>query len=254
MTTPQFETINLDIGAGRAVITLQRPDRLNAYTVQMGEELVAAFRCARDDVSVRAVILTGGGRAFCAGVDLAALQEQRSDTASDRPKLGDEYFVQGFGAELAEYPKPVVVAFNGAAIGVGVTMALPCDIRIASTAAKFGVPFAKLGIVPGLGSTFWLPRLVGGAHARALVLSGDTIDAHEALRIGLVHAVVTPEELLDAAHAWVDKMVACDAATLAAVKCALLRGESCTLGEAMESEHGLNAQLREERIAKVSRT
>ena len=130
------------------------------YIPAMGEEVVDAFAKARDDDSVRAVILTGAGRGFCAGVDLEFIKKNPPGPGS---KIGQEDFARKMPLQLTEYPKPVIVAINGAAIGVGVTMALPCDIRIAAAGVKLGVTFTKLGILPGLGSTHLLPKWFGSA-------------------------------------------------------------------------------------------
>ena len=138
----------------------------------------------------------------------------------------------------------MIVAINGAAIGVGVTMALPCDVRIAAAGAKLGLTFAKLGILPGLGSTHLLPRLVGMANAQELVLSARIIRAEEAARIGLVNRVVPPEDLMQEARALAAEMAACKPAVLAAAKRALHFGASATLAEAMANEQRESAELR----------
>jgi len=232
-----YETIRLERSEGIATLTLNRPEKLNAYVPQMGEDLVHAFRAVREDDAVRCVILTGEGRGFCAGVDLEALKAMhRGATPGSGPRLGEEEFVRGFALELLEFPKPVIAAINGAAIGVGVTMALPCDVRIASSAAKLGLTFARLGILPGLGSTHLLPRIVGLAKAQELVLSARVIPAEEALEIGLVNRVVAPEELLEAATALATEMAACDPDALALAKRALQRGATSDMAEAMAHE------------------
>ena len=191
-----YENILYEVADGIATITLNRPDKLNAYTTAMGDEVYQAFGSARDDDDVRAVILTGAGRGFCAGVDLEHLKAHQSGgNASKGPKLGEEAFLKKLPLDMVEFPKPIIVAINGAAIGVGMTMSLPCDIRIAVAGAKLGLTFAKLGILPGLGSTHLLPRLVGMAKAQELVLTARIIRAEEALAIGLVNAVVEPDAI-----------------------------------------------------------
>ena len=140
-----------------AILTLNRPERLNAYTTEMGDEMTEVLRAWRDQAAVRAVIVTGAGRGFCAGVDLEHLKaHQAGGNASTGPRLGEEDFLRKLPLELAAYPKPLIAAVNGAAIGVGVTMILPFDVRIASEEAKLGLAFVKLGILPGLGSTHLL--------------------------------------------------------------------------------------------------
>jgi enoyl-CoA hydratase/carnithine racemase len=243
-----YETILLERADGVATLTLNRPEKLNAYLPQMGEDLVHAFRALRDEDAVRSVILTGAGRGFCAGVDLEALKAMQSGApAGDGPRLGEETFVRGFAQELLEYPKPVIAAINGAAIGVGVTMALPCDIRVAAESAKLGVTFAKLGILPGLGSTHLLPRIVGLAKAQELVLTARVIRAPEALEIGLVNRVVPDDRLLAEARSMAGEMAACDPDALAFAKRALQRGAVTDMAEAMRHEQEASAALREAR-------
>jgi enoyl-CoA hydratase/carnithine racemase len=241
-----YETILFDVADGVATITLNRPDKLNAYVPQMGEDLVAAFRSVRDDDAVRSVILTGAGRGFCAGVDLEALKAmQAGGSTGSGPRLGEEDFVRSFPLELLDYPKPVIAAINGAAVGVGVTMALPCDIRIAAEQAKLGVTFTKLGILPGLGSTHLLPAIVGMGVAQELVLTARVIRAPEALEIGLVNRVVSGDALLDAARETAALIAACDPDALAAAKRALHYGATASMADAMQNEQAASAALRE---------
>jgi 2-(1,2-epoxy-1,2-dihydrophenyl)acetyl-CoA isomerase len=245
-----YESILFEVADGIATITLNRPDKLNAYTTEMGEEVVSALRAVREDDGVRAVILTGAGRGFCAGVDLEHLkahQAGQNAAAGKAPRLGEEDFLRKMPLELVEFPKPVIVAINGAAIGVGVTMALPCDIRIAAAGAKIGVTFAKLGILPGLGSTHLLPRLVGMAKALELVLTAKVIRAEEAAEIGLVNAVVPGETLMDEARAMAAQMAECRPEVLAAAKRALLHGAQVSLADAMSNEQEQSAELRKAR-------
>jgi 2-(1,2-epoxy-1,2-dihydrophenyl)acetyl-CoA isomerase len=247
MTFEQIQVERDGGDAGVATITLNRPDKLNAYTVRMGVELVDAFRSLRDDPQVRSIILTGAGRGFCAGVDLEALGAMQSGAPSSGPKLGEEEFVRGFAAELLAFPKPVIAAINGAAIGVGVTMVLPCDLRVAADTAKLGLTFAKLGILPGLGSTHLLPRIVGLARAQELVLTARVIQAPEACAIGLVNRVVPGDELLATAREWATSMAACDPDALTFAKRAIQRGATSSMEEAMAHEQQASAELREAR-------
>jgi 2-(1,2-epoxy-1,2-dihydrophenyl)acetyl-CoA isomerase len=236
------------VDAGVATLTLNRPEKLNAYTTEMGELAVAAFRRARDDGDVRAVILTGAGRGFCAGVDLEHLKaHQAGAAAGEGPRLGEEAFLTELPLELLDYPKPVIAAVNGAAIGVGVTMILPCDVRLAAASAKLGLTFAKLGLLPGLGSTHLLPRLVGRARALELVLSARVLAADEAASIGLVSRVLPDAELLPAARALAAEMAEIRPEVLAAAKAALRYGEERTMAEAMENERRASAELRSRR-------
>ena len=240
-----YQNILYEVDAGIATLTLNRPEKLNAYTLEMGDEIVDAFARARADDAVRVVLLTGAGRGFCAGVDLDALRaHQASPSGGQGRRLGEEAFVRTLPLELLDFPKPVIVAINGAAIGVGVTMTLPCDVRIAADTAKLGMTFAKLGILPGLGSTHLLPRLVGPAKALELVLGARVIPAAEAAEIGLVNRVVPAASLLDEARARARAMRECRPEVLAAAKAALRFGASAGMSEAMQNERDASAKLR----------
>lgn len=243
-----YQNVLLEVADGIATVTLNRPDKLNAYTTEMGDELVDAFRAIRDDDAARAVILTGAGRAFCAGVDLEHLKaHQAGGKAGAGPRLGEEDFLRRFPLELLAFPKPVIAALNGAAIGVGVTMVLPCDVRLAAAGAKLGLTFAKLGILPGLGSTHLLPRLVGRARAMELVLTARVIPAAEAAAIGLVSRVVDDAALLGEARALAAELAQIRPEVLAAAKAALLYGEEHGMAEAMTNEQRASAELRGKR-------
>ena len=185
-----------------ATVTLDRPGKLNAFTRRMRDELISAFAAADADDGVRAVIVTGAGRAFCAGADLsgggATFDYARRDVAGE-----DDHRDGGGRVSLAIYAlkKPVIAAINGAAVGVGATMTLPMDIRIASSAAKFGFVFARRGIVPEACSSWFLPKVVGISRAAEWVYTGRVFGADEALAGGLVSRVVAPEDLMPSALA-----------------------------------------------------
>ncbi len=245
MSDNAYENIQYDLDEGVATITLDRPDKLNAYTTEMGEEVVDAFRRSRDDDGVRVMILTGAGRGFCAGVDLDHLERhQAGGNASKGPKLGEEDFLKKLPLEIVECDKPVICAMNGASVGVGMTMALPCDIRIAAAGAKLGLTFARLGILPGLGSTHLLPRLVGMAKAQELVLTAKLIRAEEALAIGLVNQVVPAADVLPAARAMAAEICESRPEVIAAAKRALHFGVAAGMAEAMKNEQDRSADLR----------
>jgi len=241
------DTVLYDVADGVATITLNRPDRLNAYTLGMGEAAYAALQRARGDAGVRAVLLTGAGRGFCAGVDLEHLKTQTAST--EGPRLGEEPFVRKLPLELLSFPKPVIAAVNGAAIGVGVTMILPCDIRIAAADAKLGVTFTKLGILPGLGSTHLLPRLVGTARALELVLTAKVIRGSEAAEIGLVNRAVPVDDVVREARELATILAELDPATLAAAKRAVWFGAGASMEEAMANEQRESAALRRSRAS-----
>jgi len=189
-----YSEIKHVINNRKSMITLNRPSRLNAYTPDMGDEIIAAFREDVIDSNVDVIILKASGKGFCAGADKDFLLGNK--VSKKGIKLGKDEFITSFVKELSKCPKPLVAVVNGVAVGIGVTMILPFDIRIASAEASFSFPFTKLGILPGLGSSYYLPALVGASKAKELVLTGSTIDAHEALRIGLVNKVVASKDLV----------------------------------------------------------
>jgi enoyl-CoA hydratase/carnithine racemase len=193
-----YETIRYEVENHVLTITLHRPDRLNAFTPAMAEELIDAFGKANADDEVRAVVVTGAGRGFCAGADLGA----RGGSTFDYEEAGAGHRDRGGRVALAVYEslKPVIVAFNGPAVGVGVTMTLPADVRLASTSARFGFVFARRGIVPEAASSWFLPRVVGISRAMEWVATGRVFDASEALAAGLVRSVHEPDSLLPAAY------------------------------------------------------
>lgn len=243
-----FANILLENSDGIATLTLNRPDRLNAYTTEMGDDVTRAFHSLRDDQSVKVVIMTGSGRAFCAGVDLEHLKAHTQGASpSTGPRLGEEDFLRKLPLELIDYPKPIIAAINGHAVGVGMTMVLPCDVRIAADDAKLGFVFARLGILPGLGSTHLLPNLVGMARAQELVLTGKKILGSEAARIGLVNEAVTSDDVLPRAVAMAKQMSEIDPIVLAYAKRALHFGAGHTMAEAMENERAKSAAMKAER-------
>lgn len=197
-----YGQIRCELDGPVLTITLDRPDKLNAYTAQMGDELAQAVRDAGRDDRVRAIILTGAGRGFCAGADISEgagsfdTANGSGSTNFGRRVSEDQAEGGGFVGALFNSTKPTIAAFNGPAIGVGVTLALPTDIKIASTEARFGFVFARRGLVPEAGSAWFLPQLVGLSQALRWCLSGRLFDAQEALRGGLVSEVVEPSALL----------------------------------------------------------
>jgi enoyl-CoA hydratase/carnithine racemase len=198
-----FEQIRTDTDAGVLTITLDRPDRMNAFTETMRNELIAAFDIADADDEVRAVVVTGEGRAFCAGADLGkggATFDWREREAADDwdvPRDGGGQV----SLRIYDCTKPVIAAINGAAVGVGITMTLPMDIRLAVEGAKIGFVFARRGIVPEACSSWFLPRIVGISQALEWVETGRVFTAEEALHGGLVRSVHAADELLPAAYA-----------------------------------------------------
>ena len=198
-----FQDILLDIKDGIATITLNRPDKLNAFTGRMMYEIIAALDITDADDDVKVVIFTGAGRAFCAGADLSSGGDTFAKGGSDvQTKQGVPRDGGGLvSLRIYESLKPVIGVINGPAVGVGVTMTLPMDFRLASDTAKFGFVFAKRGIVPEACSSYFLPRLVGISQATEWVFTGRVFPASEALAGGLVRSVHAPDDLMAAAVA-----------------------------------------------------
>lgn len=219
MTT--YETLRYEVADGILTLWLSRPESLNAFTVTMANELVAAFDRASADDDVAAIVVTGEGRAFCAGMDLSSegnvfgLDETQQPTMTDlTDRFEDAAIVDGVRdtggrVSLAIYrcTKPVIAAINGAAVGIGATMTLPMDVRIASEKARIGFVFGRLGIVPEACSTWFLPRIVGISRALELVYSADILDAAQARDAGLVRDVVPADDLLPTAYALARRFV-----------------------------------------------
>ena len=216
-----YTTLDWQVDDGILVLTLSRPDQLNAFTVEMANELVHAFERASRDDDVRAVIVTGAGRAFCAGMDLSVggnvfgLDESQQPTMADMlERLDDPEIVEGVrdtGGRVAlaifACTKPVIAAINGPAVGIGATMTLPMDVRIASDRARIGFVFGRIGITPEACSTWFLPRLVGMSQALEWFYAADILTAEEACRGGLVRTVVAPDELRVEARALAERFV-----------------------------------------------
>src|SRR3954471_24662100 len=200
-----FSEIRYEVADGVLTITLNRPDRLNAFTATMMGELIEAFDAAAADDAVRAVIVTGEGRGFCAGADLGGGGETFDWRARGNGGEGGANIPRDGGGRVSlrafEPPKPVIAAINGPAVGVGITMTLPMDVRLVAEGAKIGFVFARRGIVPEACSSWFLPRVVGISQAMEWVATGRVFDAQEALRGGLVRSVHAPDELLGAANA-----------------------------------------------------
>jgi enoyl-CoA hydratase/carnithine racemase len=198
-----YEAITTDLADGVLTVTLNRPEALNAYTARMGAELADAFVQADADDAVRVVIVTGAGRGFCAGADMSAGADAFGGDGAklfgeSRPRTGAPK--GGFVEAIYSCRKPSIAAINGGAVGVGITMTLPMDIRIASTKAKIGFVFARRGLAPEAGAASFLPRIVGLPQALRWCYSGKVFGPDEALAGGLVSEVVEPEALLDRAR------------------------------------------------------
>lgn len=213
-----YTTITHDLDDGVLTVTLDRPEQLNSFTPQMAEELERTFREVNDDDAVRAVVVTGAGRAFCAGMDLGAegnvfgLDETMSPSLADMDRLEDPALIAGVrdtGGRVTlaihDCRKPVIAAINGPAVGIGATMTLAMDARLVSSKARVGFVFGRIGIVPEAASSWFLPRIVGLPTALDLVLSADILDADATVAAGLADGPHAPDDLLTAARALADR-------------------------------------------------
>ena len=235
---PTFETVGYDLAPdGVLTLTLNRPEALNAFNRQMKEELLAAFKEAARDGQVRVIVLTGAGRGFCAGQDL---KEPRSD---DAPDLGAELRARYNPLILAmrRLEKPIIGAINGVAAGAGCSLALACDMRVAAESATFIESFARVGLAPDTGSSWFLPRLIGLAQAAEMIFSAEPVDAHTAQRIGLVNRVVPDGRLPEEARAEATRLAAKSPVALALAKRALNYALEHDLASSLENEAQLQA-------------
>jgi enoyl-CoA hydratase len=236
----EYTTLLVEHTGATAVITLNRPKQLNALSQSVIGELKAAFTELGTNADVRAIILTGSGdRAFAAGADIGELAGLAN--AADGRKLASGS--HELGRIMAELPQPVIAAINGFALGGGLELALACDIRIAADSAQLGLPEVTLGVLPGWGGTQRLPRLVGAGMAKLLMMTGERIDAAEALRIGLVERVVSAAELQEQVHALAAKIAALPAGSITAIKQAVNNGLEMPLANANAYEAGLFGEL-----------
>jgi 2-(1,2-epoxy-1,2-dihydrophenyl)acetyl-CoA isomerase len=231
--------VQYDLAEGVAMITLARPDAMNSLTAQTKTELREAVERAHDDTAVRAVILTGSGRAFCVGQDLREHAANLDEGLSPAGTLEDHY--DPIVLALSRMPKPVVAAVNGVAAGGGFSFALACDLRIASEKASFATAFTKIGLAPDSGMSWTLQRLVGRAKALELLLLAEPVRAAEALELGLVHSVVPPDELAGAARELAARLAAGPTAAYGAVKAAVEHAAASDLAGALAKEGELQA-------------
>ena len=216
-------------------VTLDQPDRLNVLDAEMPGAIADAVERLAEDADVRVIVITGAGRAFCAGADVACLNEwiERGDLAAATALVesGDRVV-----RAIRQAPKPVIAALNGPAAGGGANLALACDLRIASERAAIGQTFNRIGLAPDWGGTYLLPRLVGPAKAAELVFTGGMVDAAEALRLGLVNRVVPHDRLAEEVGALARTLAAKPPRALALAKAALLRSPEADLDEMLEIE------------------
>jgi 2-(1,2-epoxy-1,2-dihydrophenyl)acetyl-CoA isomerase len=237
-----YEQIEVGRNGAVAKITLNRPDRLNALTQVMSDELVDAFTNAREDQAVRAVLLTGAGRGFCAGQDLTEFRE----TSEGKPPDIEAHLERAYHKLIpimVEIPKPVVCAVNGVAAGAGVSLTVACDVRIASEAARFTQAFVKIGLAPDSGGTWLLPRVVGPAKALELSISGEMVDAEAALAMGLVSRVVAADALEKESLDYAATLAALPTAAIGEAKALIRNAMSTDLHEALRREAEAQARM-----------
>ncbi|MFD9940791.1 enoyl-CoA hydratase-related protein [Nonomuraea sp. NPDC059023] len=229
--------IRYDVSESVSTITLDRPDAMNSLTAELKTALLAALRRAADDPMVRAVLLTGSGRAFCAGQDL---REHSDNMEAGRGLAGTVREHYNPIVELiTTMPKPVVAAVNGVAAGAGASLAFACDLRVASEKAKFAMAFSGIGLAPDSGASWTLQRLVGPGRAAELLLLGEPLDARRALELGVVTRVVAPEEVLKTAQELAVRLAHGPTKAYAATKRALAYAATHTLTESLELEAAL---------------
>lgn len=234
-----FETILYEVANGAARLTLNRPDRLNSFTVQMHAEVAEALADVEGSSDIRALLLTGAGRGFCAGQDLA------DPAVSPESDLGDalEQRYNPLIRRLISLPKPVVCAVNGVAAGAGANLAFAADIVLAAQSAKFIQSFSNIGLVPDSGGTWILPRLVGQARALGLALTGEALTAEKAESWGLVWRVIEDDQLMVEAAKLVMRLAGGPTRGLGSIKMAMRKGWRATLDEQLDLERDLQREL-----------
>ena len=236
-----YENIDITADSGITTITLNRPEKLNALAGHMRRDLAEALEAAGSERNVHVVVVTGAGRAFCAGGDVAAMAEliERRDAEEFSRLLGSARRVI---TAIRQMTKPVIASINGPAFGAGFNLALACDLRIASSNASFSQSFAKVGLHPDWGGTYFLPRLVTPNKACEMFFLGDAMDAAEALRLGVVNYVVQPDELETETRKLAERLRAAPAVALGAAKQAVYMSQAAELEEMLRYE--TEAQMR----------
>ncbi|MGG1253433.1 enoyl-CoA hydratase-related protein [Brevibacillus agri] len=226
-----YETILYEVSEGVAVVTLNRPDKFNAFTEVMHKEIIAALKEAQKDDAVRCILLTGAGRAFNAGQDLGEVSGEDIDFGGFLRKRYNPMILQ-----LQKTEKPIVAAVNGVAAGAGMSLALACDIRLASEKASFVNAFVSIGLVPDSGGCYFLPRIVGIGKALELAMTGEKVSAEEALRIGLVNKVYPAERFMEEAVAYARKLAALPTRGIGLIKRTMYKGLEMGLEETLDYE------------------
>ncbi len=233
-----FENIRFDINDGLAILTLNRPDRLNAFTVEMHAEVKQVFKQIEKDTTVRCLVVTGNGRGFCAGQDLSARAVAPSGEAPDLSESLEQNW-NPLIRSISELEMPVLCAVNGVAAGAGANVALACDIVYAARSASFIQAFNKLGLVPDAGGTWNLPRLVGQARAMGLCLLGDKVMAEEAQAMGMIYQVCDDDQLLSEVTAVGKRLASAPTKGLALMKRAIRESSGNSLNQQLDLERDL---------------
>lgn len=222
-------------------ITLARPDKFNAFTGTMREDLLSFLNRAEDDPSIRVIVITGEGKGFCGGGDVNHMAHiHKTQDVADFARILDA--VNAAALKLHTLRKPTIAMVNGPAAGGGANVALACDIRVGSTACNFTQSFIKIGLGPDWGGSYVLPRIVGEDRAKELLLTGRTVDAREALALGMLHQLVEPGELLAATNRIAEQLAASSPIAMAAAKAAISGAPSANIEQALEFER--SAQIR----------
>ena len=234
-----YEQLIVDLDGFVATVRMNNGAKLNALSPTMTRELIDAMATLGNDPSVRAILLTGEGRGFSAGADLGALKEPYLRREPPKPSalLRDGY--NKLIPLIAGAPKPVIAAINGVAAGAGISLALACDMRIASEQAAFATAFVKIGLIPDSGACYFLPRTVGLGNALELAMTGDTVDAARALSLGLVNRVVPPAQVLPQAHELAMRLAQLPTRAIGLIKRAFRESASMTLPQALALEADL---------------
>jgi len=237
-----YQFIRFELADGVATVTLNRPDRLNSFTVAMHLEVRDALERVRDDSAARALVLTGAGRGFCAGQDLS---DRAVAPGGVRPDLGEsiENYYQPLVLGLRSLPKPVIAAVNGVAAGAGANLALACDVVVAARSANFIQAFCKLGLVPDSGGTYWLPRMLGAPRALGLALFGDKLSAEQAAQWGLIWKCVDDAELMASVRGMAAQLASGPTRGYARIKQAMQAAETNTLERQLELERDFQREL-----------
>ena len=231
-----YQQLLVDRDGAVATVRLNNPAKLNALSDTLTRELVDALAALKDDQAVRAVVLTGEGRGFCSGADLGGMEQEYRGGGRARPTdLLDDGYAK-IVRLIVDSPKPVIAAVNGVATGAGLSLALACDLRVASAAATFSMAFVRIGLVPDSGASYFLPRIVGAATALELSITGERIDAERALSIGLVSRVVPAESMPNEAATLAAELAALPTRAIGLTKQLLRDAASLPLDEALALE------------------